>query len=94
MTNQQNTFNYSLTKEVNDIYHMALNHFQEHVLPAIKRKQQLDMKRKQQLAMNTTSQRISFPTFSFPPYHSEFKLEDGRLVDNLRKENSEWKSKV
>jgi len=86
MTNQQNTFNYSLTKEVNDIYHMALNHFQQHVLPAIKRKQQL--------AMNTTSQRISFPTFSFPPYHSEFKLEDGRLVDNLRKENSEWKSKV
>jgi len=86
MTNQQNTFNYSLTRELSDIYHMALNHFKEDILPAIKRKQQL--------AYNTASQRISFPTFTFPPLASDFKLKYDRLIDNQQKEISELKSKV
>ena len=60
---------------------MAVNHFKEHILPA--------NEKKQQLAMNTASQRISFPTFNFPPWPSEFKLKDDQ-----KKEISDMKSKV
>ena len=94
MTSQQNKLDYSLAEEVNDIYHMALNHFKEHVIPAKKRNQQL-------LTDNTTSQGLSFPTFNFSPLlplelklPSEFKLKDDRLIDNQRKEISELKLKV
>ena len=91
MATKQNKLYHSLTEELSDIYHMALNHFQEHILPAIKRKQQL--------ARQTFSQRISSEISSLSSSNltkvaSKLQPEDRRLIDNLRKENSELKSKV
>ncbi len=87
ITNQQKKLNYSLKKELNDIYHMAVNHYEEHSFPGIKRRQELTMK--------TPSQRISsFPTSNSPKGPSELKPEDRRLIDTLQKENSELKLKV
>jgi len=84
MTSQQNTVDYSIMKEVTDIYHMALDHYKEHILPVIERNQKLA----------TNSQQISFPTFSWPALPSEIKSKDDALIDNQRKEISELKSKV
>lgn len=88
MANQQIQLNsYPLTIEHDDIYGMALSHFKEHILPSLKEKQKLSTR--------TISQGISIPTAAACPSVSlQFKLEDRLLINNLRKENSELKSKV
>jgi len=87
ITNQQNKLSNSLKNELSDINHIAINHYEEHILPALKRRTDL--------AMKTLSQRISsIPTPNSPKVPSELKLEDRRLIDNLQKENSELKLKV
>ena len=90
MTNQQNKLQpHEFTKELNDIFSTATNHFKEHIVPSLKRNQKLPN-------MSTLfSQRISIPnSFNLPITTKELKLEDRRLIDNLRKDNSELKSKV
>lgn len=89
-TIQKNAFDYSITKELRDMYHMALNHFKEHILPAIKKKED-------QLAMNDIfNPRNSFPTLNLPKVPlPQLKMDDRLLlIDTQQKEISELKSKV
>jgi len=87
MSNQLNRLDsYEFLKELNDLCRMAIDHFQEHILPDL-------LKRKQKLA--TISRGISYPINYLPEVPLEHELED-RLYINIdqRKENSELKSKV
>ena len=85
MTNQQQGLNYNQSiREVDDIHDMACSHFREHILPAIATNQK---------KTTNTSQRIFVPTV-LTTVPSQVKLEDSNIIENLRKENSELKSKV
>jgi len=85
MTNQPNLLiSHELTRELNDIYKTAIDHFKEQILPALKRKQKL----------TAISQEISIPSPCLPKAPIDVKVEDHLLIDNLRKENFDLKSKV
>ncbi len=85
MTNQQNTVDYTVMYKVSELYHMALNHYKEHINPVIKSHSTF-----------SAPTRFSSPAFKSSTLSSELLklMGDHRYVDNQQKENSELKLRV